>query len=360
MTTATVPSASSEEERALPEKSKCTVKDPAEKVARQRLSVLQLAQALGNVSAACKHSGMDRTSYYEYKRRFQTHGMEGLKDLPPIARNHPQTTSEEHIKRIVELALEHPTRGCHFLSDQLALEGITVSGPTIQNILTRQELGTRYARLLRLETKATQEQIALTPAQVQQIEQNNPCFRERHVESRAPGELLCQDTFYVGQLKGVGKVYLQVVVDTCGSFAFGYLHTTKQPEHAALLLHNDVLPFYEQQGLTVQAVLTDNGKEFCGTDAHPYELYLALNDIQHRTTRVRRPQTNGFVERFNRTVLDEFFRQAFRTTFYDSVEALQGDLDKWLRYYNYERPHQGYRNLGKRPFDTLKLTKKAD
>ena len=100
-------------------------------------------------------------------------------------------------------------------------------------------------------------------------------------------------------------------------------------------------------------MLTDNGREFCGTDSHPYEVYLALNDIEHRRTRVRRPQTNGFVERFHRTVLDEFFRSAFRTTFYETVEALQQDLDTWLRHYNTERPHRGYRNLGKRPIDTV-------
>ena len=345
--------------RALPEKDKCTTKNPAEKVARQRLSVLQLAQALGNVTEACRRGGLDRTSFYEYKRRFQTHGLEGLKDLPPVHKSHPQTTPEEHQTRIGELALVHPTRGCHFLSDQLALEGIVVSGPTVQSLLQKQGLGSRYERLLRLEEKATQHEIELTAEQIALIEQNNPCFQERHVESERPGQLLCQDTFYVGSLKGVGKVYLQAVVDTYGSFAFGYLHTTKQPEHAALLLHNEVLPFYAQQGLTVEAILTDNGKEFCGTDAHPYEVYLALADIKHRKTKVRRPRTNGFVERFNRTVLDEFFRQAFRTTLYESVEALQADLDKWLLSYNYERPHQGYRNLGKRPFDTISQYKKV-
>lgn len=347
------------EARPLPELDKCTTKDPAEKVARQRLSVLQLAQTLGNVSQACKRGGMDRTSFYEYKRRFQTHGIEGLKDLPPIHKSHPQTTPEEHVKRVTQLALEHPTRGCHFLSDKLALEGVRISGPTIQNLLSKQGLGSRYERLLQLETQASENRIELTAEQIQQIEKNNPCFAERHVESSRPGELLAQDTFFVGSLKGVGKVYLQVVVDTFGSFAFGYLHTTKQPEHAALVLHNEVLPFYEQEGVPVGAVLTDNGREFCGTEAHPYELYLSLNDIEHRRTRVRRPQTNGFVERFNRMVLDEFFRSAFRKKFYESVEALQEDLDAWLQYYNYERPHQGYRNLGKRPYDTLKANKKV-
>jgi transposase InsO family protein len=143
------------------------------------------------------------------------------------------------------------------------------------------------------------------------------------------------------------------VVDAWCSYAFGFLHTSKQSEAAALVLHNDVLPFYRQQALPVQAVLTNNGLEFCGEDDHPYELYLALNDIEHRRTKVRRPQTNGFVERFHRTMLDEFFRTAFRTTMYDTVAALQADLDIWLQHYNQLRPHQGYRNLGQRPFERI-------
>lgn len=100
-------------------------------------------------------------------------------------------------------------------------------------------------------------------------------------------------------------------------------------------------------------MLTDNGREYCGKEHHPYELYLALNDIEHRRTKVKSPQTNGFVERFNRTVLDEFFRKAFREKLYTSVDPLQRDLEKWLRFYNEERPHQGYRNLGRRPIETV-------
>jgi transposase InsO family protein len=323
------------------------------KLAEQRLSVLELAQALGNVSAACKQRGVSRTQYYEYKRRFQTHGIEGLVDLPPVHQSHPATTPAAVEERIIELSLAHPAWGCNRLSDQLKLEGISLSAITIQKLLNRHDLGDRYSRWLQLETQHSRQALALTGEQVAFIEKQNPAFRERHVESSAPGELLCQDTFFVGTLKGVGKVYLHTVVDAWCSYAFGFLHTSKQSEAAALVLHNDVLPFYRGHALPVQAVLTDNGREFCGQDEHPYELYLALNDIRHRRTKVRRPQTNGFVERFHRTVLDEFFRTAFRTTMYDTVPALQADLDTWLQHYNHLRPHQGYRNLGKRPFERI-------
>jgi transposase InsO family protein len=299
-------------------------KDPATKVAHHRLSVLQLAQELNSVSKACRQAGMDRTSFYEWKRRFQTHGLAGLKDLPPIPKSHPATTAEPIQERIIALALEHPTRGCDFLSAQLALE-----------------------------QRALDQQIALTPELVKLIEKANPCFAERHVESSRPGELLCQDTFYVGQFKGVGKVYLHTVVDTYGSSAFGVLGTSKQPEWAVSVLYNEALPFYQERQIPVSAVLTDNGKEFCGTDSHPYELFLALSEIEHRRPKVNGPRTNGFVERFHRTVLDEFFRVKLRTTLYESLEALQADLDSWLAYYNQERAHLGYRNRGRRPLDTV-------
>jgi len=324
------------------------------KIVRQRLSVLELSEALGNVSEACRRRGISRTQFYEYKRRFQTHGIAGLKDLPPIHKTHPQTTPPEVVEQILALSLSNPMWGCVRLSNQLRLMGVSVSSPTIQNILIKHELGSRYQRLLKLEEKALKEKIDLTPEQVRAIEKANPCFKERHVESSRPGELLSQDTFFVGHLKGVGKVYLQAVVDTFGSYAFGYLHTGKLPEHAAAALHNEVLPQYERWGIEVGAVLTDNGREYCGKESHPYELYLALNDIEHRTTKVKRPQTNGFVERFNRTALDEFFRRAFREKLYESVKSLQKDFDRWLKHYNEERSHQGYRNMGKRPLDTIK------
>jgi transposase InsO family protein len=324
-----------------------------EKVARQRLSVLQLAELLGNVSGACRQRGMTRTQFYEYKRRFELQGLEGLKDLPPIHKTHPQTTPPETVERILALSLEHPAWGCVRLSEHLKLDGTSVSSPTIQSILIKHQMGSKFERLLRLEERMVTEPIELSTEQVTQIEKANPCFRERHVESSRPGELLCQDTFFVGTFKGVGKVYLHTVVDTYGSTAFGFLHTSKVPEAAVAVLHNDVLPFYAERGLVIEKVLTDNGREFCGTETHPFEVYLALNDLAHKRTKVRHPQTNGFVERFHRTVKEEFFEVALRETFYETVEALQADLDRWLLHYNTERPHLGYRNRGKRPIDTI-------
>jgi transposase InsO family protein len=327
--------------------------NPQERIARHRLSVLELAEALQSVSAACRQRGMTRTQFYDYKRRFELQGLEGLKDLPPIHKSHPQTTPPETVERILALSLAHPAWGCCRLEAHLKLDGVSVSSPTIQSILIKHEMGTRFQRLLKLEDQAATEGFELTPEQIRAVEKANPAFRERHIESTRPGELLAADTFFVGSFKGVGKVYLHTVVDTYGSYAFGFLHTSKVPEAAVSTLHNDALPFYAERAIPVAALLTDNGREFCGTPAHPYEVYLALNGIEHRRTRVRSPQTNGFVERFQRTAKEEFFEVALRETFYESVEALQTDFDAWLSHYNTERPHLGYRNRGKRPIDTV-------
>ena len=128
-------------------KIRMVTKDAAEKVARQRMSVLQMAQALGSVSAACRRSGMDRTSFYDWKRRFQTQGLEGLKDLPPVHRTHPMTTPPEVVEQVLTLSRDNPAWGCVRLSDQLQLEGIRVSSPTVQSILIKHGVGTKYERL---------------------------------------------------------------------------------------------------------------------------------------------------------------------------------------------------------------------
>lgn len=151
-------------------------------------------------------------------------------------------------------------------------------------------------------------------------------------------------------MKGVGKVYVQVVVDAFCSLAFAKVYNSKMPITACDLLWDRVLPFYEALGVSVGAVLTANGREFCGRlEKHPSKLLLALEDIEHRTTKVRSPRTNGFVERMNRTLLEECFRVADRITWYERIDEIQTDLDRFLAYYNLERSHQRYRLRGKTP-----------
>jgi transposase InsO family protein len=167
--------------------------------------------------------------------------------------------------------------------------------------------------------------------------------------------VLNQDPFYWGTLKGVGKVYVQVVVDVFCALAFAKAYTSKLPVTACDLLYDRVLPFDAALGVPVGAILTDNGREFCGrVEQHPSELLLGMEGIEHRTTRVHTPRTNGFVERMNRTLLDEGFRVAGRTTWDLEPAEIQRDLDRFLESYNLERSHQGYRLGGRPPAQALR------
>lgn len=158
------------------------------------------------------------------------------------------------------------------------------------------------------------------------------------------------DTFFVGHLKGVGKIYLQTAIDCASRYAWARLYPNKLPVTAVQLLNNDVLPTFEQHGAKIDAVLSDNGREFCGRpDQHSYELFLQLEGIEHKRTRVSRPQSNGIVERLHRTLLDEHFRVEGRRTWFETIEEMQAVLDAYLAHYNTKRPHQGRGMQGRTP-----------
>jgi transposase InsO family protein len=321
------------------------------------MSLLALAEELDNVSKACKLMGYHRDTFYEVRRAFQVGGVAALVADKRGPRNaHPNRVSAEVEAKILDYALAEPTHGSQRVSNQLRLAGIEVGPSGVRGVWLRHGLETRYKRLMRLEQQAQADTTyLLSEAQIRLLERHSVDFRLRHVESSRPGELLNQDTFYWGTLKGVGKVYVQVVVDVFCSLAFAKVYTSKMPITATDLLYDRVLPFYEALGVTVGAVLTDNGREFCGVkEKHPYELLLAMENIEHRTTKIRSPRTNGFVERMNRTLLDECFRVAGRQTWYIGTDEIQRDLDRFLRYYNLERSHQGYRLKGRTPVQALK------
>jgi len=323
---------------------------------KRKLSLLQLADELGNVAKACKIMGYHRDTFYEVRRAFQVGGTAALVEAKRGARNpHPNRVSPEVEEKILAYCLDKPTHGAGRVANELRLAGVTVSPSGVRGVWVRHDLLTRVKRLLRLERSAREETIVLSASQIELLERHSPEFRLRHVEASRPGELLNQDTFYWGTLKGVGKVYVQVVVDVFCSLAFAKVYNSKMPITACDLLYERVLPFYDALGVPVAAVLTDNGREFCGKpESHPYELLLSMENIEHRNTRVRTPRTNGFVERMNRTLLDECFRVQGRTTWYVAVEEIQRDLDRFLTHYNLERSHQGYRLNGRTPAQALR------
>jgi len=323
---------------------------------RRKLSLLQLAEELGNVSKAARLMGYHRDSFYEIRRAFQVGGVEALveKKRGPRA-PHPNRVSDEVEARILDYAFQWPTHGQQRVANELRLQDIQVSPCGVRGVWLRHGLETRHKRLLALEKKAQDDTIVLSERQIELLEQHSVDFRCRHVEAERPGELLNQDTFYWGTLKGVGKVYVQVVVDVFCSLAFAKVYTSKMPITACDLLYDRVLPFYEELGVEVGAILTDNGREFCGKpDSHPFELLLAMEGIEHRTTKVKHPWTNGFVERMNRTLLDECFRIQGRKTWYIEPSEIQRDLDTFVRFYNLERSHQGYRLKGRTPAQALR------
>ncbi len=323
---------------------------------KRKLSLLALAEEFQNVSKACKLMGFHRDTFYEVRRAFQVGGVAALVEQKRGPRNpHPNRVSPEVEERILQFALDRPTYGAQRVANELRLQGITVSPSGVRGVWVRHSIETRHRRLLRLEKASQETTFVLSEEQIRLLERHSVDFRCRHVEASRPGELLNQDTFYWGTLKGVGKVYVQVLVDVFCSLAFAKVYNSKMPITATDLLYDRVLPFYDALGVLVGAILTDNGREFCGRpDQHPYELLLAMQEIEHRTTKVRSPRTNGFVERMNRTLLDECFRVAGRTTWYTEVAEIQRDLDAFLEEYNLRRSHQGYRLQGRTPAQALR------
>ena len=123
---------------------------------------------------------------------------------------------------------------------------------------------------------------------------------------------------------------------------------------AADFLNDKVLPFFDSKGVRLLRTLTDRGTEYCGIrESHPYQLYLYLNDIEHSRTKARHPQTNGCTERLNQTIMDEFYKVAFRKKLYTSLEEIQSDLDSFMETYNTKRTNQGKRCQGRTPMETF-------
>jgi transposase InsO family protein len=326
-----------------------------EKVIKHKVGLLNLAEELGNVSKACKVMGFSRDTFYRYKSAVEDGGVEALMDRTRRKPNHKNRVDEGVEEAVVAYALEYPAHGQHRASNELRKRGIFVSGSGVRCVWVRNNLSNFKLRLKALEDKVAREGIILTEAQITALERKK-CDDEAsgEIETMHPGYLGSQDTFYVGTLKGVGRVYQQTYVDTYSKVAFAKLYTTKTPITAADMLNDKVLPFFEKHELPVLRVLTDRGTEFCGkVEQHDYELYLAVNDIEHTKTKAQSPQTNGICERFHKTILQEFYQVTFRKNVYLTVESLQKDLDEWLDYYNNKRTHQGKMCLGRTPIDTM-------
>ena len=324
-------------------------------VIKHKIGLLNLAEELGNVSKACRIMGLSRDTFYRYQNAVEQGGIEALIDQSRRKPNLKNRVDEQTEAAVVAYAIEQPAHGQVRASNELRKRGVFISPSGVRCVWLRNDLSCFKDRLKALEEKSAKENFILTESQVQALE------RKKHddvvageIETAHPGYLGSQDTYYVGNLKGVGRIYQQTFIDTYAKVGFAKLYTTKTPITSADLLNDKVLPFYEQHQLPLLRILTDRGTEYCGkAETHDYQLYLAINDIEHTKTKARSPQTNGICERFHKTVNHEFYEVTFRKKVYRDLESLQLDLDQWIEYYNNERTHQGKMCCGRTPMETL-------
>lgn len=324
-------------------------------IIKHKVGLLNLAEELSNVSRACKVMGVSRDTFYRYKEAVESGGVEALLNKDRRKPNLKNRVDEVTEKTVIQYATDFPAHGQVRASNELRKQGVSVSPSGVRSIWLRHKLESFKLRLKALEEIVAKDGIILTEAQVIALEKkkldDEVCGE---IETAHPGYLGSQDTFYVGAFKGIGRVYQQTYVDTYSSIAQAKLYTTKTPITAADMLNDKVLPYFTQFDLPVLRILTDRGTEYCGRpEHHDYQLYLALNDIDHTKTKARTPQTNGICERFHRTILDEFYQVTLRKKIYTDLESLQSDLDEWIKYYNNERTHQGKRCLGRTPKETM-------
>ena len=317
-----------------------------DKVHDFRLLVLQKAQERGNVSAACRELGVSRTLYYRWLHRFRRYGADGLhpKRLRP-RRGRPPSLAAYEERQILALALAWPTWGPGRLALQLARQGLRVAPSTVYRALRRLGLGSRKERLAVLELHSARKAGLLTERTRRRLQQR----RSQHVRVQRPGELVCLDSFYVGRLKGVGKVWQLTACDAASSYAAARIVPAATAQQTAAFLREVLGPLYRRAGWPIRRVLTDGGSEYRGV----FETVCRELGIRQTRTRPRHAWTNGFVERLQGTILHEHWRVAFRRAYFTSRRQLQRSLDGFLRFYNEERPHQGYRLRGRTPAEVF-------
>jgi len=316
-------------------------------ISNYRYSVLQHAYKYKNVTHTCRLFNLSRATYYEWLGRFKKSGYLGLKDKE---RSRPRIPNK--IRPDIELTIynyirDYPTHGPRRISNELKAQGITISETGIYNVLRRGGLNHRLDRLFYAQEHS--DNPVITEHYLREVEKK----KETHIMAYYPGYLFCQDTFYVGTIKGLGRIYQQAGIDAYSNFSFAKVYTNKKADSTIDFVKSKVLPVYGIFAIPLDRILTDNGKEYTThweNGNHDYENFLASCGIRHTRVKPRCPKSNGMVERFNRTLLEEFYQIVMLKRVYTSLDELQDDLDKFIFYYNFKRTNQGYRLKGKIPY----------
>jgi transposase InsO family protein len=246
---------------------------------------------------------------------------------------------------LLAVAVVEPTLGCRQLADRLRELGYEIAKTTVQRILNDHGLGRRCQRIARAATLAALAGIITEPV----TEALDSPFGFCHWAGR-PGDLVALDSFYVGNLKGVGKVYQLTAVDTCARWAIVKLIIG--PVHTADTIRfvDHVRKTMRRLGIPVGRVLTDNGPEYSGL---AFRDHLADIGIDHVRIPPRSPNHNAVCERFQGTMLQECWRPAFHRRHFHSLRQLQAEANAWLIRYNTRRRNHGDYMAGRRPTDIL-------
>jgi transposase InsO family protein len=326
---------------------------PQQYIIERKLNILDLGQKLGNISEACRRLGVSRQHFYDIQADIRERGIEGLLENSRKKAKVGNRIAKEIEEKVLEYSLQWPTHGQVRVANELIKEGFQISAGGVRCVWIRNGLENKSQRLKRLEKHSAENGGPLTESQVQALE----LAREEketlgEIETHHPGFLLGQDTYFVGTIKGVGRIYQQTAIDTYSNVGFAKLYLAQNALSAADFLNDKVLPFFDEHNCQVLRILTDRGTEYGHKSLeHPYQLFLELNSIEHSRTKARSPQTNGATERLNRTIDEEFYQVAFRKRLYSSLEQIQSDLDQFMHYYNYSRTNQGKFTNGRTPID---------
>ena len=272
---------------------------PAEIIYHRRVRLLELADELANVSAACRQMGISRTRYYEWRAIVARFGLAALMPKERRAPQLPNATPTHVVEELLTLAVLEPTLGCRQYADRLADRHYTIGKTTVQKHLVDHGLGRRAQRVARAAAIT-----AATCGLSTEASRDGEPFGFCHY-SPAPGHQVAMDSFYIGNLKGVGKVYQLTAIDVATRWAIMLIvigpptagHTIRSIDH--------VIRTFRRLGVPVRAVLTDNGPEWI---AGGFRAHLALKDIAHHRIPPRSPNHNAVCERFQGTALQECWR----------------------------------------------------